>query len=269
MNRPAAEPGFRLDRQEASDRRIRYSLTLRTDQPPVSGTAREAAPGRSCKTERVAAHDSPGPVPRGFAMPRPVPARGCTRQATPPARRHGAAAARRSAPAQTSWRQMTRWTWRPRRRRCGSRSCWQAGRRVHRPGAGQGPGQGDRRAAARRPAPGPVRAHLVPAEPAHVLHRQPRHRQDDRGHAHGRAAARARLPAQGPAGQRHPGRPGRPVRGPHRPEDQGGAQARDGRGAAHRRGVLPVPAGERARLRPGIDRDPAAVHGGAPRRTWW
>jgi len=26
VNRPAAEPGFRLDRQEASDRRIRYSL---------------------------------------------------------------------------------------------------------------------------------------------------------------------------------------------------------------------------------------------------
>ena len=139
-----------------------------------------------------------------------------------------------------------------------------AGRRVHRPGTGQGPGPGDRRAAAHRPAPGPVRAHLVAAEPAHVLHRQPRHGQDDRGHAHGRAAARARLPAQGPAGQRHPGRPGRPVRGPHRPEDQGGAQTRDGRGAPHRRGVLPVPAGERARLRPGVDRDPAAVHGGAP-----
>ncbi|HEX7266540.1 MAG TPA: ribulose bisphosphate carboxylase small subunit, partial [Streptosporangiaceae bacterium] len=26
VNRPATEPGFRLDRQEASDRRIRYSL---------------------------------------------------------------------------------------------------------------------------------------------------------------------------------------------------------------------------------------------------
>ena len=32
----------------------------------------------------------------------------------------------------------------------------------------------------------------------------------------------------------------------------------------HRRGVLPVPAGERARLRPGVDRDPAAVDGGPP-----
>ena len=35
VNRPAAEPGFRLDRQEASDRRIRYSLhSYATDQPP-------------------------------------------------------------------------------------------------------------------------------------------------------------------------------------------------------------------------------------------
>ena len=34
VNRPAAEPGFRLDRQEASDRRIRYSLRpYATDQP--------------------------------------------------------------------------------------------------------------------------------------------------------------------------------------------------------------------------------------------
>ena len=34
VNRPAAEPGFRLDRQEASDRRIRYSLhPYATDQP--------------------------------------------------------------------------------------------------------------------------------------------------------------------------------------------------------------------------------------------
>ena len=35
VNRPTAEPGFRLDRQEASDRRIRYSLhPYATDQPP-------------------------------------------------------------------------------------------------------------------------------------------------------------------------------------------------------------------------------------------
>ena len=34
VNRPAAEPGFRLDRQEASDRRVRYSLhPYATDQP--------------------------------------------------------------------------------------------------------------------------------------------------------------------------------------------------------------------------------------------
>jgi ribulose-bisphosphate carboxylase small chain len=35
VNRPAAEPGFRLDRQESSDRRIRYSLRpYATDQAP-------------------------------------------------------------------------------------------------------------------------------------------------------------------------------------------------------------------------------------------
>ena len=34
VNRPASEPGFRLDRQEASDRRIRYSLhPYATDLP--------------------------------------------------------------------------------------------------------------------------------------------------------------------------------------------------------------------------------------------
>jgi ribulose-bisphosphate carboxylase small chain len=34
VNRPADEPGFRLDRQEASDRRIRYSLhPYAADQP--------------------------------------------------------------------------------------------------------------------------------------------------------------------------------------------------------------------------------------------
>ena len=34
VNRPASEPGFRLDRQETSDRRIRYSLhPYATDQP--------------------------------------------------------------------------------------------------------------------------------------------------------------------------------------------------------------------------------------------
>ncbi len=35
VNRPASEPGFRLDRQEAADRQIRYSLhSYAADQPP-------------------------------------------------------------------------------------------------------------------------------------------------------------------------------------------------------------------------------------------
>ena len=43
------------------------------------------------------------------------------------------------------------------------------------------------------------------------------------------------------------------------PKTTRGAQARVRRRAVHRRGVLPAPPGERARLRPGGDRDPAAV----------
>ena len=45
---------------------------------------------------------------------------------------------------------------------------------------------------------------------------------------------------------RHPRGTRRPVRRAHRAEDQGGPQARHGRGAVHRRGLLPVPRGERA-----------------------
>ena len=65
----------------------------------------------------------------------------------------------------------------------------------------------------------------------------------------------------------HPRRPRRPVRRPHRAEDQGGAPARLRRRALHRRGLLPLPARERARLRPGGDRDPAAGDGGRARQA--
>jgi len=42
VNRPAAEPGFRLDRQEAADRRIRYSLhPYATGRPPGERYGRE------------------------------------------------------------------------------------------------------------------------------------------------------------------------------------------------------------------------------------
>ena len=66
--------------------------------------------------------------------------------------------------------------------------------------------------------------------------------------------------------RRHARRPRRPVRRPHRAEDQRGAQARLRRRAVHRRGVLPLPPGERARLRPGGDRDPAPGDGDRARR---
>ena len=84
--------------------------------------------------------------------------------------------------------------------------------------------------------------------------------------AHGRDPAPARLRAPRPPGRGHPRRSGRPVHRPHRAEDQGGAEEGDGRGAVHRRGLLPLPAGERARLRPGGDRDPAAGDGEQARR---
>ena len=105
-----------------------------------------------------------------------------------------------------------------------------------------------------------------PAVAAHELHRQSRHRQDHGRDAHGRDPAPARLRAQGPPGRGDARRPRRPVHRPHRAEDQGGAEARDGRRAVHRRGLLPLPARERARLRPGGDRDPAAGDGEPARR---
>ena len=111
-----------------------------------------------------------------------------------------------------------------------------------------------------------ARARRRAAEPAHELHRQSGHRQDHGGAAHGRDPASARLCAQRPCGQRHARRPGRPVHRPHRAQDQGSAEEGDGRRAVHRRGVLPLPARERARLRPGGDRDPAAGDGEPPRR---
>ena len=90
--------------------------------------------------------------------------------------------------------------------------------------------------------------------------------QDHGRDAHGGDPPSARLRAQGPSRGRDARRPRRPVHRAHRAEDQGGAEARDGRRPLHRRGVLPLPARERARLRPGGDRDPAAGHGGAARR---
>ena len=56
------------------------------------------------------------------------------------------------------------------------------------------------------------------------------------------------------------------VRRAHRAEDQGGHQAGHGRRAVHRRGLLPVPPGQRAGLRRRGDRDPAAGDGEPPRR---
>ena len=63
-----------------------------------------------------------------------------------------------------------------------------------------------------------------------------------------------------------PRRPRRPIHRPHRAQDQGDPEEGDGRRPVHRRGLLSLPAGERARLRPGVDRDPAAGDGEPARR---
>ena len=77
----------------------------------------------------------------------------------------------------------------------------------------------------------------------------------------------ARLRREGSPGLGHARGPGRPVRRPHRAEDQGRAEEGLWRGALHRRGLLPAPARERARLRPGGDRDPAPGDGERARQA--
>ena len=76
-----------------------------------------------------------------------------------------------------------------------------AGPRAGRAGAGEDPHRASSPRCCCRPDPGALRDHRRPADPAHVLHRQPRHRQDDGGAADGRPAAPARLPAPRPPGQ--------------------------------------------------------------------
>ena len=139
-------------------------------------------------------------------------------------------------------------------------------RDADRPGAGQEAHPRDRGAAAGRAGAPAHGSRPRDADPAHELHRQSRHRQDHRRAPHGRPAAPPRLHPQGPSRLGHPRRPGRPVYRPHRAEDQGDPEEGDGRRAVHRRGLLPLPAGERARLRPGGDRDPAAGDGEPARR---
>ena len=125
----------------------------------------------------------------------------------------------------------------------------------------------DRGAAADRPAPRRGRARLRAAVAAHVVHGQPGHRQDDRRAEDGRGPAPPRLHRGAARRLVHARRPRRPVRRPHRAEDEGGAAPRLRRRALHRRGVLPLQAGERARLRRRGDRDPAPGDGGRARQA--
>ena len=138
--------------------------------------------------------------------------------------------------------------------------------RADRPRAGQEAHPRDRRAAARRKRAQGHGPRPRDADAAHVLLRQPGHRQDHGRAPDGRPPASPRLRPQGPSRRRHARRPGRPVHRPHRAEDQGDPEEGDGRRPLHRRGLLPLPPRERARLRPGGDRDPAPGDGEQPRR---
>ena len=138
--------------------------------------------------------------------------------------------------------------------------------RARRPRAGQAADPRHRRVPGRVEGARGAGAHRRAAVAAHELHRQPGHRQDDRRHADGGDPASAGLRAQRASRLGDARRPRRPVHRPHGPEDQGSAEARDGRRAVHRRGVLPLSSRERARLRAGGDRDPAAGDGEPARR---
>ena len=78
VNRPSREPGFRLDRQEGSDRQIRYSLqAYATQRPAGERYGRNGIPGRrrSLRARRRMSAAA-GPAGGGFAMPRPGPGGG-------------------------------------------------------------------------------------------------------------------------------------------------------------------------------------------------
>ena len=84
VQRPASEPGFRLDRQEAADRRIRYSLHPYAADRPA---------GERYASERRAVSRMTQPAARGFAMPRPGRRLADGRPRADPASRAGPAAA--------------------------------------------------------------------------------------------------------------------------------------------------------------------------------